>query len=301
MHRVIWMLVTFVGVSGAGFAQTQDLILPVVVNGYVVPPIHYQTTIRIVNLTANPVQVTLEAYRNDGTAVRILELFPVARTGTKTLLNIDGFGSLEAFTAEDVPDLNGWVRLTYDANASIQASAEVSLINAPVGPHPICHRPSTEIITTVQVASVRPSKKFSGFAVIRANRKSGYAIVNPSMTDPVTAFLSLLDSSAQLVASATVQIPPQGRISRILSEYFPNSPSDLMASLRITATAPVAVGAVNVLLPEGKFTTLLVDAPPALACTQVITFARNPLTSECRSFPTPCDVPEGWQRAQSCP
>ena len=113
MHRVIWMLVTFVGVSGAGFAQTQDLILPVVVNGYVVPPIHYQTTIRIVNLTANPVQVTLEAYRDDGTAVRILELFPVARTGTKTLLNIDGFGSLEAFTAEDVPDLNGWVRLTY--------------------------------------------------------------------------------------------------------------------------------------------------------------------------------------------
>src|SRR2546425_3878862 len=101
--RRIWILVFFLGVSRVGFAQTQELILPFVVNGYVRPPIHYQTTIRIVNLTPNPVQVTLEAYQNDGTAVRILELFPVARTGTKTVLNIDGFGSLEAFTAEDVP------------------------------------------------------------------------------------------------------------------------------------------------------------------------------------------------------
>lgn len=299
--RRIWMLVFFLGVSRVGFAQTQELILPVVVNGYVRPPIHYQTTIRIVNLTPNPVQVTLEAYQNDGTAVRILELFPVARTGTKTVLNIDGFGSLEAFTAEDVPDLNGWVRLAFDVSASIQATAEVSLINAPVGPHPICHRPSTEILTTVQVASVRAAKKFSGFAVIRENRKSGYAIVNPSTTDPVTAFLSLLDSSAQLVASVTLQIPPQGRVSRLLSEYFPNGPSDLMASLRITATAPLAVGAVNVLFPEAKFTSLPVESPPALACAQVITPAANPLTKECRSFPTPCDVPEGWQRANSCP
>ncbi len=298
--RRLWMLVVLLGLSRGGFAQTQDLILPIVVNGYVRQPIHYQTTIRMVNLSANPVQVTLEAYQNDGTPVRILELFPVARAGTKTTLNLDGFGSLETFTAEDVPNLNGWVRLTFDAGASIQASAEVSLIDAAVGPHPICHRPSTEILTTVQVASVRTAKKVSGFAVIRENRKSAYAIVNPSTTDSVTAFLSLLDASAQLVASATLQIPPQGRVSRLLSEYFPNGPSDLMASLRITATAPVAVGAINILFPEGKYTSLSVEPLSAQVCAQVITPARNPLTNECRSFPTPCDTPEGWQRVQSC-
>lgn len=30
-------------------------------------------------------------------------------------------------------------------------------------------------------------------------------------------------------------------------------------------------------------------------CIQVITFAENPETGECEMFPTPCDVPEGWE------
>lgn len=32
-----------------------------------------------------------------------------------------------------------------------------------------------------------------------------------------------------------------------------------------------------------------------VACIQVITPARNPETEETRDFPTPCDVPEGWE------
>lgn len=31
-------------------------------------------------------------------------------------------------------------------------------------------------------------------------------------------------------------------------------------------------------------------------CIQVITRARNPQTGEVRDFPTPCDVPEGWEK-----
>ena len=300
MRWMILKLLVAIGLCQTAFGQTQDLILPVALNGYVRAPIHYQTTIRIVNLGANPVQVTLEAYQNDGTAIRILELFPIAKSGTKTVFNIEAFGSIEAFTAEDVPDLNGWIRLTFDANAAIQATAEVSLINAPVGPHPICHRPSTEILTTAQLPSVRPSKKFAGFAVIRPNRQTGYAITNPSVTNPVTVFLSLIDSSGQLIGSTTLQVPPQGRISRMVSEYFPNAPQDLMASLRITGTGPVGAGAIHVLFPEGKFETVSVDSLPPTVCSQVVTPARNPLTKECFVFPTPCDVPEGWQRVQSC-
>jgi hypothetical protein len=116
----------------------------------------------------------------------------------------------------------------------------------------------------------------------------------------VTVFLSLLDSTGQFIASTTLQIPPQGRVSRMLTEYFPNAPQDLMASLRITATAPVGAGAIHVLFPEGKFETVSIDSLPPAACVQVITPARNPLTKECIVFPTPCDLPEGWQRVQSC-
>jgi hypothetical protein len=33
-----------------------------------------------------------------------------------------------------------------------------------------------------------------------------------------------------------------------------------------------------------------------VVCAQVITSAFNPRTGEIREYPTPCDVPEGWQQ-----
>jgi len=35
-------------------------------------------------------------------------------------------------------------------------------------------------------------------------------------------------------------------------------------------------------------------------CIQVITPAKNPTTGECKEFPTPCDVPTGWVKVNSC-
>ncbi len=299
MKRLLFPLLS-IAFATSLFGQTQDLILPVALNGYTVPPVHYQTIIRIVNMSVSSVDVTLEAYQNDGTAIRILELFPIARTGTKTVFSIPGGGGVEAFTAEDVPSLNGWIRLTFDAAATIQASAEVAVITGAVGPHPICVRPSTEIATSTQLPAMQAASKFSGFAVIRTTRQSGYALVNPSTTQTATAFLSLMDLSGKFLASATVQIPPQGRLSRFVREFLPDAPADFMGTLRITSTIPIAAGAVNVLFPEGKFTTINVTSPPAAGCAQVVAPARNPLTNECRAFPTPCDVPDGWLRVTSC-
>ena len=35
--------------------------------------------------------------------------------------------------------------------------------------------------------------------------------------------------------------------------------------------------------------------PKETLCAEVITPAKNPDTQEIRDFPTPCDIPEGWQ------
>lgn len=306
MPRCLMLIAAVLVFSVAAQAQTQtqDLILPVVLNGYTVAPVHYQTIIRVVNMSASPTEVTLEAYQNDGTAIRILDLFPIARSGTKSVFQIEAGGSVEAFTYEDVPSLNGWVRLTFDSRATIQASAEVALIKAPVGPHPICVRPSTDIVTSVQTPAVTASAKFSAFAVIRPYRKSGFAIVNPSTTREATVFLSLMDFSGRLVASNTLQIAPQARVSRMVSEFLPNAPADFMGSLRITSNVAVGFGGVNVLFPEGEFTGIGVASPSSpQICLQVLAPARNPLTNECRVFPTPCDVPDGWTiiPGASCP
>lgn len=37
-----------------------------------------------------------------------------------------------------------------------------------------------------------------------------------------------------------------------------------------------------------------------VSCIQVIQAAKNPKTLECMEFPTPCDVPENWQKVESC-
>ena len=163
----------------AARAESQELILSTVVNGYIKQPVHVQTTIRVVNLSTSAVDVTLEAYQSDGSPVRILELFPIPRQGTKTVLKLESLGSVEAFTAGDVPSLNGWARLTWDAplaigpggnptQPAIQASAEVALISSPVGPHPICTRPSTDIVTRTQAVATKASTKFSSYAVIHS-------------------------------------------------------------------------------------------------------------------------------------
>lgn len=36
------------------------------------------------------------------------------------------------------------------------------------------------------------------------------------------------------------------------------------------------------------------------ACIQVITAAKDPKTGTCQDFPTPCDVPDSWQKVSSC-
>jgi len=36
-------------------------------------------------------------------------------------------------------------------------------------------------------------------------------------------------------------------------------------------------------------------------CIQVISYAENPGTGECQQFSTPCDIPDGWEKKDSCP
>lgn len=46
-----------------------------------------------------------------------------------------------------------------------------------------------------------------------------------------------------------------------------------------------------ILLLEPPVETLCVST----SCINIMVFAHNPETGECREFPNPCSVPEGWQ------
>ena len=47
-----------------------------------------------------------------------------------------------------------------------------------------------------------------------------------------------------------------------------------------------------------RYQTIKPESKEDRICIQVITPARNPQTGEVRDFPTPCDVPEGWEVVQ---
>ena len=67
-----------------------------------------------------------------------------------------------------------------------------------------------------------------------------------------------------------------------------------MSKLKLRVSALVLVMASMVAL-GGSLTEA------GTVCAQVITPAVNPLTGECREFPTPCDVPRGWIKVSFCP
>lgn len=77
---------------------------------------------------------------------------------------------------------------------------------------------------------------------------------------------------------------------------FP-TPCDVPKGWKSCGPGPVSTAAA----PEAR-PSLTVD-PLASAeekggghCIQVITYARDPETGACIAFPTPCDVPKGWEK-----
>ncbi|MGC9031348.1 MAG: DUF5666 domain-containing protein [Minisyncoccia bacterium] len=63
---------------------------------------------------------------------------------------------------------------------------------------------------------------------------------------------------------------------------------------------PFIFSLVLVFFVKAQETTTSDQLNKNVICIQVITPARNLQTGECREFPTPCDVPEGWERVKSC-
>jgi len=94
-------------------------------------------------------------------------------------------------------------------------------------------------------------------------------------TDPAS------DSFTLTVTSAGGGDPPSGGSSPSISGSFP------------LAVSPDEENVTNESAAD--------DDSDELICADVITPAQNPETGECREFPTPCDVPEGWVTVDSCP
>jgi hypothetical protein len=79
----------------------------------------------------------------------------------------------------------------------------------------------------------------------------GYANTN---TASAVVTLSLLDSTAAMVASTNQTLGPNNHVARLVTELFPTAPP-LVGTMQITSTVPVASIALR-FAPSGAFTTL---------------------------------------------
>ncbi len=268
--RVSLLLVFLTSSLLAGEAGSL-LVSPVVVQGDLLPTRHFQTTFRILNLTDRAITLRVEGVSNDGEVERIFCPGPVVGGPERTfflapdgVINEGGGGS--AF--------NGWARITSDEAdlaASVQVVTEVSIVEGQIDPCPgvICHRPSSEVFSSVQLPAVNPANRFRSQGIITPHRESAFAIVNPSDQDRAHIQILARRPNGDGFDSTETVLEPGARISLLLFDLLilnknfivpPVRPTDYHGSVEIVSDIPIAVSGIQVLLPQAKLLNLPVEA-----------------------------------------
>jgi hypothetical protein len=254
--------------------KANELILPVVVNGISAEQLFYQSIFTILNTTNTTIDATLQVYSNDGTPGGIF-CSPLAPPPSKMTATLKPGAQLFRFTSADLPFHNGWARLTWAGPSTLLASEELSLVAAT--PEPcllICKQPSTVKISSMQISSMKSGQEFQLPVTLNSYRQTGLALINPSETQKIDIRLSIFDEAgapAKLGVPNTfdLQIGPLQRISKFLwqmaLDHSPLTailpvPSDFQGSVVLTSDRPFAVGAVNIMEPEGKMVSIPVFA-----------------------------------------
>jgi hypothetical protein len=260
-----------------GTNPANERILPIVVNGSAGEPLLlYQTTFTLVNAGDQESHPSLQAYDGEGNP-RGIFCSPLAPPLSSLAPRLSPGGLFHHSTSADLPFVNGWAQLRWEGPDSILATAEVTLVAA--SPEPcllICNRPSSEVISTTQTTAVRPAQEFRFPITINRNRQTAVAVVNPSASATIDIQVSILDENGTeaklgVPASFELTVPPLQRISSFVWELAveqsalavaPPVPEMLHGSVVMTSDGPMAVGAVNMLYPEGKFENVVVYSPP---------------------------------------
>jgi hypothetical protein len=293
MRRWLLSLVCLGCLLDTVFAQSEapeELFVPILINGLVGESWHYQTVFRFVELsgtTASPaVVVQVETFDNSGKPIFHDELFcpPPVASLEPLRISLAGSGSAHFGTKGFIQPydpgpgvIDGWVRLTVTGPGDLQATAEVlQVATIPSGcPPVICARPSPVYRSDALVNAIRPARRFRAAVVITPFRHTAFSVVNPSETKSARVSFELLRPDGSLLRGGALTIPPRERRSAFSWEWamlppisivgfsqYGVMPSDFYGSARIESDVPVAVAALQVLLPEGRLVTATVTAEP---------------------------------------
>src|SRR5205809_1139361 len=244
-----------------------EVILPIVVNGAIAEKLHFQTIFTVLNGSAGDVKGTLQVYSNAGAASGAF-CSPLAPPPSNATFAISPNGQYLQFTSADLAFLNGWARLRWEGPAPVLVSEELTLVGAaPARCQLVCDRPSTEKLSSAQIAAVKPAREFKLPMTINQNRQTAVVLINASSADPVTVKVSILDSTGQSARLAVpnsfeITLRPLERISKYVWQMAseqsplgiaPNPPDFFQGSLVFSSDLPFVVSGLHIMYPEGKF------------------------------------------------
>lgn len=160
------------------------------------------------------------------------------------------FGSVgtrvTSFSVRDTGELQeGWITLQFDSPATILTSIETLILRADSG----------EVISSVSLPGVRPSRNFIASWLATNSATSAYAIVNPSLDEAAEVSLTFVaGKEPELdICDAEVIVPPGTRVARFWDEFVSEcsfESTETWGYLELESSAPVALGALKVLHGE---------------------------------------------------
>jgi hypothetical protein len=246
------------------------VVLPIVVNGSIAEGLHYQTIFNILNTSAQQIETTLQVYSNQGKPGGVF-CAPIAPPPSSATATLAPNAEYLQFTSADLPFHDGWALLRWEGSASVLASEEITLVAAaPQACMLVCNWPSTEKLASTQIAAVKPAREFRLPVTINRYRQTALALVNPSATETATVRISLVDAAGNAAKlgvpdSFEIRIPPLQRVSRYLWQLALESsaltvvmptPESFQGSVTLSANTPIAVGALHLMFPQGKFVSI---------------------------------------------
>src|SRR5438093_2483349 len=251
-------------VTVADSSLLNEAILPIVVNGAIAEKLHFQTIFTVLNGSAGDVKGTLQVYSNAGAASGVF-CSPLAPPPSNATFALSPNGQYLQFTSADLAFLNGWGRLRWDGAGPVLVSEELTLVAAAAARSQlVCDRPSTEKLSSAQIAAIKPAREFKMPMTINPNRKPSGALINASSADTVTVKVSILDStgqSAQLAVpnSFEITLRPLERVSKYVWQMAseqsplgiaPNPPAFFQGSMVFSSDLPFVVTRLHIMYPE---------------------------------------------------
>ena len=165
---------------------------------------------------------------------------------------------------------SGWARLRSTGPGQVRPQVQLSLLRASAEDCPLIDTVSShDILTTVYLSATRPGLEFSASGAITEFRESAFSLVNPSADETALIHVVANREDGTPFDANEIHLEPGHRLSLMLFELLiegknsvlpPLRPTDFRGQVRFSSDVAFAVGAQQVLLPEGKWTELTVVA-----------------------------------------